>query len=153
MKFLIRFNMNTKADAIMEQVVDVKAWSSFTGYGLLPAIEKAEYINKTEAILGSQIYVLNKDGTSHIETISEWKIGESFSLEFSNLPKPLTLLCKQFIERWRFKETNGNCLVEREFELIPTSIFTAPVLFFIGTLLKKASLEHLKSLQRLSAKI
>ena len=143
-EFKVEKLFNNSAKVICEKVLDVKTWSSFNGYGLLPGIEKAEYEHKTNEKIGSIIRVKNSDGTEHTEEILEWKTNRKLVMKIHQFPTALSYMATHFIEEWNFEEiSKTQTLIIRSFKLFPTSFMTRPLLSQISSLMKKGVEKHL----------
>ncbi len=143
-QFTVKKTVKTSAQEICEKVLDVTTWSSFDGHGVLPGIEKAEYEERTDEMIGSRIRVTNSDGTQHLEEILEWEAGKKLIMKMSEFPPSLSYIATHFIEQWNFKKSGENeTLVTRKFQLYPTSFLTRMLLGQIAALFEKAVERHL----------
>lgn len=145
--------LNGGPEIVFAGMQDVSQWSSFTGYGPLPGIKKAEYERRTEDMIGSVIRVYNTDGSSHTETIREWAPGRSIVMEFGGFTPPLAQLASKFVERWRFAQAGGATLARREFELHPRSPLAYVPLWVISKWMKRGLAQHLQAIAASSANL
>ena len=142
-------------DAIAAQILDVAKWSEFPGCWPLPGIQSAEFQLRTPGIVGSQIKVVNRDGSTHIEEIVAWDPPRHLQLVMSGFSKPLSRLACQFVETWHFEpladspEPNSPppTRVRRSFELHSTAPLAKIPLRLIAILLKRAVMRHLTLMQ------
>lgn len=143
-EFEVKKTIRNTALVVSEKTLDVATWNSFNGYGLLPGIENAEYLVRTDETVGSRIRVKNSDGTGHIEEILEWDPGQKIVMKIDGFPSTLSYIATHFIEEWGFDQTAENeTLVTRRFSLFPTNFLARPVLQQIAGLFKKAVAKHL----------
>ena len=132
---------------IAEQMLDLRRWPEFTGYGPLPGIRSAVFEERTPDVRGTRIRVTSADGSQHIETISEWNLPSRIQLEFSDFHPPLARLATRFVEIWEFTEGPDGTRVRRRFELYPRSAWTRFPLWLISRLLRGATQRHLQLIQ------
>jgi hypothetical protein len=143
-EFEIEKVMNISSKDLCETVLDAANWSDFDGYGVLPGIEKAEYEEQTDQLIGSRILVKNSDSTEHIEEIMEWEPGKRLVMKLHEFPAGLSFIATHFIEEWNFEELEKNeTLVKRKFQLFPTNFITRPFLSQVASLMEKAIEKHL----------
>ena len=129
------------------KILDLASWSTFTGYGPLPGIASATFDHQTSDIVGTRIRVQNKDGSSHLEEITEWDPDKRVRLRMTELPLPLNHLATHFLETWDLCRAENNTKVIRTFHLFPKSRLARPFLWLISRLLKNASDRHFQQLQ------
>lgn len=147
-KFAIVDTLPHSPEDICRWILDVSKWSDFRGYGPLPGIRKAELEILPPNIVGARVRVTNTDGSSHVEEIVEWRLGEIARLEFREFSAPLSRLATGFSETWTFERVGDGARVRRAFELRAKSRLTRPVLWLISLLLRKAIAKHTRSLGR-----
>ncbi len=126
------------AAAICAEVADVTRWSEFTGYSILPGIERAVYELRTEEMVGSRVRVRNMDGSQHVEEITEWVVGQRIVMKMHDFTPPLSRLATHFVEMWTFVEQGPDTLVTRSFQLFPQGVWTRPLLWGISLLFRRA---------------
>lgn len=128
-------------------MLELQNWSSFQGYGPLPGIQSAEFDVRTPELLGTRIRVINRDGSSHVETITDWQPGQQLQMTMNQFTPPLSKLATHFLETWNFQPVEQGTRVTRSFELFPTSSFAKLSLWMISFLLKKAIKRHMQQLK------
>lgn len=131
-------------DDIVSQMLELQNWNSFQGYGPLPGIKSAEFDVQTPELLGTRIRVTNRDGSSHVETITDWQHGQVLQMTMNEFTPPLSKLATHFLETWNFQPEEQGTRVTRSFELYPTSSFAKLSLWIISFLLKKAIRRHMQ---------
>jgi hypothetical protein len=131
------------AEEICERILDVSDWTSFEGYGPIPAIAAARISKRTEELVGTRIEVANADGSRHVEEIVHFVPGRELTLKMASFSRPLDALATHFFEHWRFEPKGDSTAVQRSFELHPKSVLTVPLLWLIGRLLARAVARHL----------
>lgn len=124
--------------AICSIILDIKQWSEFEGYSIMPGIEKAEFEKRTEEIVGSRIKVHNKDGSSHIEEIIEWDVNRKVVLEFREFNSPLKNFATHFIEEWNFTISGNGTKINRSMKIFPKNLSCWIILKPISLMMKKA---------------
>jgi len=134
-------------EAIAEQILDLKRWPDFRGYGPLPGIKTAEFELRTPNVVGSRIRVINTDGSRHMEQIVEWQPTSRLRLHMHEFAAPLSHLAVEFFETWSFQGGRDETQVCRTFELWPRSNFTRPALWMISLLLRRAIDRHLEEMR------
>ena len=142
-EFTLTQQIGQSAPTICDNIADMSRWPEFTGYGILPGIQSAEYENRTSNMVGSRIKVINTDGSSHIEEILAWHPGQSVVMKLHNFSPPLSHLADHFLEEWRFVEHSGQTLATRSFKLYPKNILTRPLIWLISIPFKQAIAAHL----------
>ena len=135
---------------ISSQILDVKKWPDFHGYGPIPGIKAAEFEIRTGNIVGSRIRVTNLDGSTHVEEIVEWHPDQRLQLHMRDFSPPLSRLAAGFIETWEFEQVGGQTKITRSFEMNAGSMAAWPVLWLISFVLKRAIDRHLHQLGRQS---
>ena len=141
-KFSVRLFSKTVPVKLFERVLDLDNWQTFSGFGPIPAIEKAEFENDQGTILGRRIAVTNSDGSTHMEEVRSWEPPEFIEMELKDFSPPLSTLATHFRERWLFEAVAKGTVVVRSFELYPKHWFTRPVLWLTGQFLKHAVEKH-----------
>lgn len=124
------------------ELLDTERWSEFQGYAILPGIERAYFETKTSGLVGSRIKVHNTDGSSHIEEIIDWDIGNQVALRLQEFNSPLQHLAIHFVETWKFSQSANGTEVERTMTMYPKSTLGWLVLLSISRLMKKAFEKH-----------
>lgn len=133
-------------DEIARQILDVRCWPEFRGYGSLPGIRAAELEQLTPDIVGSRIRVTNDDGSTHVEEIIEWQPPFRLSLRLHDFSAPLSYLATEFQETWQFHPADHLTRVMRSLELHPRTFLSRLPLRLIALLLKKAIQRHLQQM-------
>ena len=128
---------------IADSILDLAEWSSFRGWGPLPGIRSAEFLERMPGVVGTRIGVTNTDGSRHVEEIVEWDVGRRLGLRLCEFPRPLSLLAERFDETWEFLESDEGSRVERTIEIVPRNVLGRLVLPIIGWMLKKAIRRHI----------
>lgn len=131
---------------IASQILDVANWTDFQGYGPLPGIRSAEFVVTTPEVVGSQIKVVNTDGSSHREEIVEWQPESRLRLRLAEFSAPLSRFAHSFDESWEFQHDGDHTTVVRSLAMHPKSRLTRPILWLISLLLRQALARHLNQL-------
>lgn len=150
--FACRETLPLAPAAIAEQILDLARWPEFGGYGPLPGIASARWETQTPAVVGSRIRVQNKDGSTHVEEITQWQPERRVCLRMQEFSAPLSRLATEFIETWDLEAVGEATKVLRSFELHPKSFLARPLLWLISFLLKGAIARHLKQLKAQGAR-
>lgn len=147
---VIRFHCEATAARpakhFFEEILRVEAWTSFKGYGPIPAIRSAAFVHRTESITGAIIRVENSDGSSHTETIIEWSPPDRLVMELAGFSPPLSRLASRFIEAWTFTPTPTGTHIRRDFTIEPRNALATPPLWIIARFLKRAVRRNLQAL-------
>jgi hypothetical protein len=128
---------------IAREILDLKKWPEFQGYGPIPGIKVAVFDVQTSAIVGTRIRVTNLDGSSHVEEIVEWQPDHRVRLEMKEFSPPLSRLATGFVETWEFARVAGGTRVTRAFQLHASSILARMLLWLISFFLQRAIARHL----------
>jgi hypothetical protein len=136
-------------EAIAGQILDLANWTDFKGYAVLPGIQGAEFEVRTPGVVGSRIRVINTDGSSHAEEITEWQPDRRLRLHLKEFSPPLSRLATEFRETWEFQRIDNATRVIRSFELHAKSAFARPFLWMISFLLKRAIARQLRQMRDL----
>lgn len=129
--------------AIAAAIADTSRWSEFGGYGVLPGIASAAYELRTDDMIGSRIRVRNTDGSSHVEEIYVWEVGQKIAIKMDEFTPPLSRLAAYFTEEWSFQATAEGTLAARRFQLFPRRGWTRPFLWLISLMFRRAIARHL----------
>jgi hypothetical protein len=135
---------------ICSAIANVARWDEFSGYGILPGIERAEYEIRTDGMVGSRIRVRNRDGSEHVEEITRWDPESGIAMEFRDFTPPLSRLATHFIEEWSFKDQDNATLVTRSFQMFASRSATRPIVWLISLFLRRAIARHLAEMVNLS---
>jgi hypothetical protein len=96
---------------------------------------------------GSRIRVRNRDGSEHVEEITEWNPGERVVLQLREFSPPLSTFADRFIEEWDFTPGLDGTQVRRTFSLYPRSAVARVSLWAISLLLRRAMARHLRQMK------
>ncbi|GAB4149263.1 MAG: hypothetical protein Fur0021_10020 [Candidatus Promineifilaceae bacterium] len=135
---------------ICAAIADVTLWSEFKGYGPLPGIARAEYVRRTDDMVGSQVRVHNTDGSEHVEEITVWEPGRRVTMKLHGFTPPLRRLATHFTEEWGFTVQDDGTLVTRKFQMFATQPLARPFLWLISLLFRQAVRQHLSDMARAS---
>ena len=141
-------SVQKSSEEICSILLDTSRWTEFTGYSFIPGIQSANFEIKNPGIKGSRIRVQNKDGSSHIEEITEWDVKNKVSFRFQEFNSPLKKFASHFIETWNFSSSGSGTEIKRTMTLYPKSFAGRLILLPVSRLLKKAIGENLKQLSR-----
>jgi hypothetical protein len=128
------------------EILDADRWSEFQGYAILPGIERAYFETKTSDWVGSRINVQNTDGSSHIEEIIDWDMGNRVALRLQDFNSPVQHLATHFVETWEFSPSAHGIEVARTMTLYPKNTLGWLMLIPISRFMKKAFEKHLVQL-------
>jgi hypothetical protein len=142
-EFTLSKAMSKPPAKIMAEIADMDRWSDFPGYGPMPGIERAEYLEKTAEMTGSRIGVTNEDGSTHQEDILAWEPGTRVLIKLHGFSAPVSGLADHFIEEWTFSEVHDQTQATRRFELHPKRTLTRPALWLISKFFKRAIAAHM----------
>ncbi|HMP02789.1 MAG TPA: SRPBCC family protein [Gemmatales bacterium] len=144
--FVCRRLLPTPATDVANGVLDLERWSDFAGYGPVPGIRAATFEKRTEAVVGTRIRVVNRDGSTHLEEIVEWEPERRLRLWLSDFSRPMSWLAHGFEERWDFQADPAGTQVTRTFALHPRGLVSRPWLWLISRLLRRAIQRHLEQM-------
>ena len=131
------------AAEIAAAIADTSHWQEFGGSGFLPGIASAAYETRTDDMVGSRIPVQNRDGSSHVEEIYAWEVGQMVAMKMHEFTPPLSGLAAYFIEEWAFQTKAKGTLVTRRFQLFPRRGWARPFLWLISLMFRRAIARHL----------
>ncbi len=134
------------AERIFARMLELESWSSFRGYGPIPGIRAARFLERTPELVGSRIAVENLDGSRHVERIAVWREPHAIEMHMSELSPPLSRLATHIVETWRFEPTPEGTRATRAFELHPRGLAGRLMLPLIAFLLGRAAARHLREL-------
>ncbi|MEL6311305.1 MAG: SRPBCC family protein [Pseudomonadota bacterium] len=136
--------LTTPPEHVGAAILDLSQWSTFTGWGPMPGIREAEFLERAEAIVGTRIGVTNTDGSRHVETITAWDLPRRIELRLNGFPRPLSWLATHFVESWDFESAGeGTWRAERRFEMHPRRGLTRPMLVPIAWMMRRAVTRHM----------
>jgi hypothetical protein len=130
------------------ELLNTENWPEFEGYSILPGIEHAHFETKTPGWVGSRIKVQNKDGSSHVEEITEWDVVNKVALRFQEFNSPLQHFATHFIETWEFSKSANGTDVSRTMTMYPKGMLGWLMLVPISRLMKKAFEKNLIQMSR-----
>lgn len=124
-------------EKVFDGVADLANWSSFTGWGPMPGIVKAELVEGQRVEAGARVRVTNTDGSVHHERFEEFERGRRLRIRME-LGPPASRFLSSIVETL---EWDGRRLV-RHFVVTPRAWWTAPIARVLAFLLRKAALRH-----------
>ena len=139
-------SLRRSPEEIGQELLRLENWKNFNGYGPLPGIREARFRHRTPEVVGTQIEVTNRDGSSHVEEIVEWLHTGSIVIRMSGFSAPLSRFATHFIERWTFSAEGGAQRVCRSLALHPSGWAGGVFLRLIGPLMRRALDRHLQEL-------
>ena len=132
---------------LCDHILDLERWTSFSGYGPLPAIVKAEFEKRTPETKGTVVAITCADGSQHFEEITAWNPPQSFSLKLHNFSPPLVHLATHFDEQWHLRAEQDFTRVVRRFEMYPRKTLYRPLIWAISRLMKNAVASQMKQIR------
>ena len=143
------------SESIRKKLLDVKSWSDFKGFALVPGIQVAKFLTQTEEAVGSRIEVTNVDGSSHLEEIVEWREATPktfiMNIEIRDFNGPLRKISSGILETWVITEapSGQGTSVVRSFQFKPLGLGSGFLLkFLIAPMLGIAIKKHLRAMLR-----
>lgn len=133
-------------ERIVARVMDVAQWTSFSGYGPLPGIREARFVERHEGLTGSRIEVVNTDGSRHTETVVEAELPHRLALRLDGFSPPLVHLASHFREDWAFEARGATTFVARSMTLYARGPVRRLLLWLISRLLQAALRRHLQEM-------
>ncbi len=148
----LRHVTTTPPGCLAEAILTPERWSEFTGWGPLPGIREAVFRERTDAVVGTKIYVTNTDGSSHTETIRVWDLPREIVLDFGDFVKPLSGISSGFEERFDFSEVEGgHHEIVRTMSMRPKHTPGRLALLIIRPMMERALMKHMRLIDRESA--
>lgn len=130
------------------KVIAVEEWASFRGWGPIPGIASASFLERTPGIVGSRIAVLNTDGSRHVEEVTIWR-PDVVALRMSSFSNALLArLATHFDETWSLDRSGEReTIVTRSFALHPKNLAGAVVLRGVASMLRRACLRQFEEMK------
>lgn len=145
----IRFQCRRETSVSLADIVDnilvLENWRTFTGWGPLPGIRNASFEVRTPDLVGTRFRVTGTNGDTHAETITVWNPGRVLEIRMDEFSWPLAAMATHFIERWSTEgnlDLDGAHTVVRSFDLYPKRRVTRPLLYLIRLMLRRAVERH-----------
>lgn len=123
--------------AVLGGVADLSRWSTFTGWGPLPGVARAELVDATELAAGARVRVTNTDGSVHHEVFERYDRGNGLRIRFELAP-PVSWFVAGMVETME----PGGAGIVRRMEVTPRTWLTAPVAAGIAWILGRAIRAH-----------
>ncbi|MCA9245308.1 MAG: hypothetical protein KDA32_15235 [Phycisphaerales bacterium] len=143
--FECRHQTTVSLAEIVDNILVLENWTTFTGWGPLPGIRAATFDSRTPELVGTKFRVVSTNGDQHTETITRWEPGRLLETRMADFPRSLRWMATHFIERWITEgdlARDGHHTVVRQFEMFPTSGMTRPLLRMIGFMMRQAVNRH-----------
>ncbi len=140
--FTVEVTYHQEPCYIFDSFMQIEKWSDFKGFGIIPGIKNANYIVKSESIIGSLIQVENSDGSSHKEEIIDYKKDSYLKIKMFDFSKPLSFFSPFFIEEWALRKMEYGFKFERSMTLYSKGFFSDLILKLISISLKSAIQKH-----------
>lgn len=138
-KFTITRLFQVPAGRVFDFTNDAANFTTFSGYGLIPAIAKARYVTPGSPRLGSVRRVLKTDDTEHVEEITVFERPTRHTSKITELAPPFSWLVREGIDDWTFRSEGPSLtVVDRTFAFELTTPLLAPIAWLLLQLMKKA---------------
>ncbi|MDH3627777.1 MAG: SRPBCC family protein [Acidobacteriota bacterium] len=144
MSFTVSAQSRLSPEELVEEILDVRNWPGFTGWGPLPGIDSATIIEQTSSRVGTRIAVTNSDGSTHEESVTGYVPDRELVMKIENFSTPLKNFARYFVETWQFDRREGVTRIERTFELHAKGLIGQLILVPVGFLLRRAVAAHTK---------
>jgi hypothetical protein len=146
--FVCQKRLSATPEEIAQSILDVARWPEFNGFGPIPGIQHAEFEHRTEAVVGSRIRVVNRDGSTHVEEIILWDPPRRLWIKLHQFSPPVSRLATSFDEMWDFQPSKNATLVTRIFALHPKAWWAWLPLKIVAYFLRRAIDRHLIQIDR-----
>ena len=125
---LVEFlTIDRSASDVFDHTNDVANFTSFAGFGPIPGIREARYMDPGQPTLGSRREVLKTDGTMHIEEITAFDRPHRHTTRITGLKPPFSWLVRSGQDDWELLLEAGGTRVVRRFSFDLTSPAAYPV--------------------------
>lgn len=131
-------------EAVFDRIADLAQWPTFTGWGPMPGITRAELVEGSEVAAGARVRVTNTDGSVHHERFEVFERGRRLRIRME-LGPPAAWFLAEIVET---VEVGPDGALVRSFHLPARSWLTAPMAWLIGGMLRRAVLAHNAALAR-----
>lgn len=136
-KVIIEGNEQVSSKQFCEQLLDLKRWTVFAGYGILSQIKTAEFRKRTKQVVGTQVFVTKTDGSTHVETIEKWEPTERVQFRIDAFSKPLIYVLRYVEDEFVFTPIEGGTHVKRTIQLYPVNFGGKLFLWYVARHLRK----------------
>lgn len=122
--------------------------TSFVGFGPIPGIREAHYLDSGPIGVGSKRSILKSDGTTHVEEITAFVPGRRHVSRIAGLTGIFRIIVRDLQDVWEFTSAGGNAtLVTRSF-IIDVRSSMIPVALVLVPLLRQAIRRDLRNTRR-----
>ena len=136
-----------RADRTWALLTDIEAMPSFRGWGPIPGIERAEWL-QGEGGPGSIRRVHNLDGTSHSEELAAVIPRERLRDRIFDIASPAARLVRSMTDEWELREVADTTRLTRTFEIELRSGLLLPLGLFMRWAMRRAFRRHHAELAR-----
>lgn len=110
---------------VFDSVTAVHNLTTFVGFGPIPGIAEAEHAGPITE--GSELRILNTDGSRHVERVEVLDPPTRYRIRIGGFDSPFRFLIDHATEQLDFHARDGGTTVEREFRFTLTSPLAAPL--------------------------
>lgn len=110
----------------------------FAGYGPIPGIERIEWLDGSESVVGSRARAHNTDGSTHHELVVRTARPLEYEIAIDGFSSIFRFLVKQVREILRFEPEGGGTRIVRRFVFTPTSPLAVPIALVVRGFFRRA---------------
>jgi hypothetical protein len=133
---IAEINVSVNQKTAFEVNVPIDLTSIFTGFGLLPAVVGVKNQTGSWNGAGQTRTVLLSDGSSGQEKLTKYEHPDYFSYTISGFTNMFRFLITSIDGEWWFSRvTSDETHIKWRYAFKAKSVFTVPVLWFIGGIL------------------
>jgi hypothetical protein len=130
-----------------ERFADIGAMTSFVGYGPIPGIQSARWLEGSGAV-GSVREIVNTDGSKHKEEVMVFDLHERIEDRIFDMTSPFRLMVREARDIFEFSAEGDGTRLERTFRFELTSPLWWPAARTIGAFFRRAMRRHHANLAR-----
>ena len=128
--------------ALWALLTDLDAMPLFAGFGPIPGIERARWIERDGYEQGAVREILNRDGSMHREDVAVVRAPELLEDRIYAFTSPLRFIVCEGRDRFELNEHAGTTTLTRTFAFELTSVLTLPLAAALRPLLRAAIRRH-----------
>jgi hypothetical protein len=139
-EFLTRTEYRVAPTVVFDAIADLTTWHTFTGYGPLPGIVRAE-ANEVPLRAGSLVRVTNSDDSVHHERVIAFERGVRYAVELT-FGAPTAWLVRRMVEDIRYEAVGTGARVTRHFRVEPRAMLAWPLVAILAHAFLRRAVER-----------
>jgi len=146
-RIVVSHPFEQERDRVWAMLSDISMMTGFVGFGPIPGIQSAAWIDGDQLAEGNRRAVTNTDGTTHLETVVRVDPPRLIVDRIHDMTSPLRVFVREIEDRFELEPTaEGGTLMVRTFDVHLKSRAFLPIAALLGPALRRALHRHHRSM-------